>query len=388
MIIEPKIKDFICTTAHPIGCAKNVEEQIEYTKTQGKLTGVQNVLVIGSSTGYGLASRIAAAYTFHAATLGVMFEKPSNGRRTATAGYYNTIAFETQAKKDGLYAKTINGDAFSPSIKEETIKQIKQDLGKIDLVIYSLAAPRRTTADGTTYRSSLKSIGQPFTNKSLNLRTNEVIEASISSANEEEIESTIKVMGGEDWQDWIDELVQADVLSEHALTLAYSYIGPSLTYPVYYEGTIGAAKKHLYQTAEKLNTQYANRGLRAYVSVNKALVTQSSAAIPIVPLYMAILYQVMKEKGLHEDCIQQINRLFHEKFTSIQDSPITDEQNRIRLDDWELQDEIQQEVMRRWEIVHSENVKELADIKGYWEDFYHIFGFHFEGVPYEEDVVL
>ena len=327
MIIEPKIRDFICTTAHPTGCVQNVKNQIEYTKKQGKKEGPKNVLIIGCSTGYGLASRIAATYTFEAATLGVMFEKPSNGRRTATAGYYNTKAFEQEANKDGFYAKTINGDAFSNEVKEEVIETIKRDLGTIDMIIYSLAAPRRKMDDGTTYASALKTVGETFSNKSLNLRTNEVIMASIEPATEEEISSTVKVMGGEDWKNWIEALYHANVMSEHVTTIAYSYIGPELTYPVYYEGTIGNAKKHLYETSNLLNTMWKEKGLTAYVSVNKALVTQSSAAIPIVPLYIALLYRVMKDRNLHEGCIEQINRLFHEKLNG---EAIVDSEGKIR----------------------------------------------------------
>lgn len=385
MIIEPKIRDFICTTAHPTGCMEHVKQEIAYTKQQGTLEGPKKVLIIGSSAGYGLSSRIAATYTYGADTIGVMFEKPSNGRRTATAGYYNTVAFENQARSDGYYAETINGDAFSKEIKNETIEKIKQDLGTIDMVIYSLAAPRRTLEDGTTFCSALKAIDEPFTNKSLNLRTNEVVMASIPVATEEEIQSTVKVMGGEDWQEWITALYEAGVMSEHVLTIAYSYIGPQLTYPVYYEGTIGTAKKHLYQTANCLNETWKEKGLTAYISVNKALVTQSSAAIPIVPLYMALLYQVMKEKGTHEGCIEQINRLFHEKLNG---DPIVDNDGMIRLDDLELQEDVQNEIMKRWDIVTTENVKELADIAGYWEDFYHIFGFGFDAVDYSCDVEL
>ena len=384
MIIEPKVRDFICTTAHPIGCAEHIKQQIAYTKKQKSLKGPKNVLIIGCSTGYGLASRIAVAYTYHAATLGVMFEKPSNGKRTATAGYYNTKAFEAEAKGENLYAKTLNGDAFSNEMKEEVIQTIKEDLGTIDMVIYSLAAPRRKTDDGTIYTSSLKTIGEPFSNKSLNLRNNEVISASIDSATEEEIASTVKVMGGEDWTNWIQALYDAGVMSKHVTTIAYSYIGPELTYPVYYGGTIGTAKQHLYQSATNLNRRYLEQGLHAYISVNKALVTQSSAAIPIVPLYMALLYKIMKEKGIHEGCIEQLNRLLQEKLSG--DSPMTDETGMIRLDDWELREDVQSEVMNRWNQVTTENVMELADIKGYWEDFYHMFGFGFDTVDYSKDV--
>lgn len=385
MIIEPKIRDFICTTAHPTGCVQNVKNQIEYTKKQGKKEGPKNVLIIGCSTGYGLASRIAATYTFEAATLGVMFEKPSNGRRTATAGYYNTKAFEQEANKDGFYAKTINGDAFSNEVKEEVIETIKRDLGTIDMIIYSLAAPRRKMDDGTTYASALKTVGETFSNKSLNLRTNEVIMASIEPATEEEISSTVKVMGGEDWKNWIEALYHANVMSEHVTTIAYSYIGPELTYPVYYEGTIGNAKKHLYETSNLLNTMWKEKGLTAYVSVNKALVTQSSAAIPIVPLYIALLYRVMKDRNLHEGCIEQINRLFHEKLNG---EAIVDSEGKIRLDDFELRQDVQDEIKKRWELVTTENVKELSDIDGYWKDFYQIFGFGFDEVDYSQDVDL
>lgn len=385
MIIEPKIRDFICTTAHPTGCVQNVKNQIEYTKKQGKKEGPKNVLIIGCSTGYGLASRIAATYTFEAATLGVMFEKPSNGRRTATAGYYNTKAFEQEANKDGFYAKTINGDAFSNEVKEEVIETIKRELGTIDMIIYSLAAPRRKMDDGTTYASALKTVGETFSNKSLNLRTNEVIMASIEPATEEEISSTVKVMGGEDWKNWIEALYHANVMSEHVTTIAYSYIGPELTYPVYYEGTIGNAKKHLYETSNLLNTMWKEKGLTAYVSVNKALVTQSSAAIPIVPLYIALLYRVMKDRNLHEGCIEQINRLFHEKLNG---EAIVDSEGKIRLDDFELRQDVQDEIKKRWELVTTENVKELSDIDGYWKDFYQIFGFGFDEVDYSQDVDL
>lgn len=385
MIIEPKIRDFICTTAHPTGCVQNVKNQIEYTKKQGKKEGPKNVLIIGCSTGYGLASRIAATYTFEAATLGVMFEKPSNGRRTATAGYYNTKAFEQEANKDGFYAKSINGDAFSKEVKEEVIETIKRELGTIDMIIYSLAAPRRKMDDGTTYASALKTVGETFSNKSLNLRTNEVIMASIEPATEEEISSTVKVMGGEDWQNWIEALYRANVMSEHVTTIAYSYIGPELTYPVYYEGTIGNAKKHLYETSNLLNTMWKEKGLTAYVSVNKALVTQSSAAIPIVPLYIALLYRVMKDRNLHEGCIEQINRLFHEKLNG---EAIVDSEGKIRLDDFELRQDVQDEIKKRWELVTTENVKELSDIDGYWKDFYQIFGFGFDEVDYSQDVDL
>lgn len=363
---------------------ENVKRQIAYIKEQGKTPGPKKVLIIGSSTGYGLASRIAAAYACDAATIGIMYDKAATDRRTATPGFYNTAAFEALANADGYYAKSINGDAFSREVKEQAIELIKKDLGKVDMVIYSLASPRRTTADGITYQSTLKTTSTDFTNKSLDLRKNTIGEATITPANEEEIKSTMKVMGGEDWKDWIQALWEADVLEQNAITIAYSYIGPKLTYPVYYNGTIGKAKQHLYDTSLAITTEWKDANIKAYISVNKALVTQASSAIPIVPLYFAILYKVMKEKNTHEGCIEQMSRLFHEKLKG--SSPIVDGENRIRLDDYEMQEDVQEEVMRRWALVDTENVHELADLEGYWEDFYHMFGFHFDNVDYQEDI--
>lgn len=383
MLIEPKVRGFICTSAHPLGCKEHVQSQINYIKEKGPLNGPKNVLVIGSSTGYGLASRIAATYGFSANTIGVMFEKPASAKRTATAGWYNTAAFEEIASSDGYYATSINGDAFSTSVKDETIARIKQDLQTIDLVIYSLAAPRRTMEDGTVYSSVLKTTNSVFTNKSLDLRSNTITEASIAPATEEEITSTVKVMGGEDWFDWMKALDQAGVLSPNATTVAYSYIGPELTYPVYFEGTIGKAKEHLYQTSLQMNEYFKEKGIHSYISVNKALVTQASSAIPIVPLYMAILYKVMKEYDLHENCIMQIDRMFREKglFTT----PVTDEQGRLRLDDYELRPEIQSAVLEIWDRVDTDTLMDYADIDGYWEDFYHMFGFHMDSVDYSNE---
>lgn len=387
MIIEPKVREFICTTAHPDGCRENVMRQIEYTKKLGNTTGPKKVLIIGSSTGYGLASRITAAYGCNASTLGIMFEKPATlPRRTATPGWYNTKAFEETAQADGYYAKTINGDAFSEKIKQETIDIIKRDLGKIDMVVYSLAAPRRTTADGTVYSSTLKTVEQDFTNKSLNLKDNSISEATIHPASEEEITATVKVMGGEDWLDWIKALSHAGVLEQNARTIAYSYIGPKLTYPVYYNGTIGIAKKHLYDASLQINEQFADKGIKAYISVNKALVTQASSAIPIVPLYMAILYKVMKDKNLHEGCIEQINRLFREKIND--GCPIVDNEGRIRLDDYEMKEDVQSQVMEYWDQVNTDNINQFADMTGYWDDFYHMFGFRFDEIDYTKDVTL
>lgn len=381
MIIKPKIRGFICTTAHPEGCRQMVKQQIDYVKQQPKTEGPKKVLVIGASMGYGLASRIAATYSCGAATLGVIFDKPATASRTASAGWYNTAAFEAFAAQDGYYAKSINGDAYSDEIKAETIAAVKNDLGKVDMVVYSLAAPRRTDRDGTVYTSVLKTTGEAYTNKTIDLKANTVAPVTIEPATEEEIAATVKVMGGEDWKAWIDALKAADAIAEDAVTVAYSYIGPDLTHPMYYDGSIGRAKAHLLQTAVEI-TQAG--GVRAYISVNKALVTQSSAAIPIVPLYITILYKVMKEAGTHEGCIEQMYRLFHQKLYG--GTVVTDAEGRLRLDDLEMQDAIQDEVSRRWARVSDETLKTDADIDGYWHDFYNLFGFDVPGVDYAAEV--
>ena len=385
MIVKPKVRGFICTTAHPSGCKKNIENQIAYTKSKGEFNGPKKVLVIGSSTGYGLASRISLAFGAKADTLGIMFEKNATEKRTATPGFYNTKALEEVAAKDGLYAKTINGDAFSKEIKDKTIEMIKSDLGKVDCVIYSLAAPRRTMADGTIYSSVLKTVGEAFTEKNLDLRTNQITTATIEPATDEEVEATVKVMGGEDWIDWIDALSLAGVLEDNAITVAYSYIGPKLTYPVYCHGTIGKAKEHLYTSSLKINDKYKGK-LKAYVSVNKALVTQASCAIPIVPLYITILYKVMKEMGIHEDCIMQMNRLFREKLPSADTN--TDSEGRIRLDDFELREDVQNKVSEIWKTIDSDNLTQYVDLDGYWDSFYQMFGFRFEDIDYDADVQI
>lgn len=390
MIIEPKVRGFICTTAHPTGCRVNVANQIAYAKDQQKKLSSHSdispkkALVIGSSTGYGLATRISLAYTYQASTIGVMYEKEASGNRTATAGWYNTAAFESFAANDGLYAQTINGDAFSREIKDETIAKIKRDLGKVDMVIYSLAAPRRTMANGTVFSSVLKATTDTFVSKSLDLRHNTIEEASIPTATEEEIESTIKVMGGEDWAEWIDALVAADAIEGNAITVAYSYIGPELTYPIYKEGTIGHAKEHLHKTANLITKEYQQRGIHAYISVNKALVTQASAAIPVVPLYISLLYKVQKELGTHEGCIEQINRMFTEKL--LIEKPDVDKNGYLRLDDYELDSKVQEQINATWDKVTTDNLKDLADIDGYWDDFYTMFGFKLSGVNYTEEV--
>ena len=384
MIVEPKVKGFICTSAHPAGCKESVRRQIAYCKEKGMVEGPKKVLVIGSSTGYGLASRIAVTYGYGADTIGVAFERESNGRRTATAGWYNTKAFEEFAKEDGYYAKSFNGDGFSEEMKNQVIETIRKDFGKVDMVVYSMAAPRRTMPDGTTVSSVLKTVGKELTNKTIDLRNNEIKDVTVPVANEEEIENTVKVMGGEDWEAWIQALVDADVLSDNAVTLAYSYIGPELTHAIYKEGSIGQAKKHLFDTSKKLTKEFEAKGLKAYISVNKALVTQSSAAIPIVPLYISLLYKIMKKEGLHEGCIEQMNRLFIDKLPAKE----TDAEGYIRLDDWEMEDKVQNEITKLWDLVTTENIGELGDIEGYWEDFYHMFGFHYDNVDYSADVEI
>lgn len=386
MIVEPKVKGFICITAHPEGCKESVRRQIAYVKAhrvEGR-KGPKKVLVIGASTGYGLASRITAAFGYDAATLGIMFEKEASEKRTATPGYYNTRAMEQFAKEAGLYAESINGDAFSEAIKQETIEKIKKDLGQVDMVIYSLAAPRRTDKDGTVYSSVLKTTGSDYTNKTLDMKSYEITEVTVPSATPEEEAATVKVMGGEDWKDWIQALSDAGVLAENAMTVAYSYIGPEMTHPIYFAGTIGMAKKHLEKTALEMREEFASLGLKSYVSVNKGLVTQASSAIPIVPLYMSLLYKVMKEKGLHEDCIAQMERMFRERLT-LPEVPV-DEEGRIRMDDYEMREEVQAEVKKAWEVIDTSNVKEYADIDGYFEDFYHMFGFRYDNVDYTADV--
>lgn len=385
MIVKPKIRGFICITSHPDGCAANVQEQIDYVKSQPKVEGgPKNVLVIGSSAGYGLASRIVPAFSSGANTLGLFFEKPGSEKRTGSAGWYNTAAFEKAATAEGLFAKSLNGDAFSHDLKKQAIDIIKADMGKIDLVVYSLASPRRTDPDtGETYSSVLKTTGGDYTNKTLNTDKGEVSEVTIGAATEEEIEATIKVMGGEDWELWMDALTEADVLADGVKTVAYSYIGPELTWPIYTDGTIGQAKKDLEKSCAKLNDKLAALNGEAYVSVNKALVTQASSAIPVVPLYISILYKEMKAKGLHEGCIEQIQRLFADRLYS--DDPQLDEAGRIRIDDWEMRDDIQAAVAESWKKINNENFADLADFQGYQDEFLRLFGFGIDGVDYEAE---
>jgi enoyl-[acyl-carrier protein] reductase/trans-2-enoyl-CoA reductase (NAD+) len=386
MVIIPKVRGFICTAAHPEGCAKNVASQISYVNTHGKIEGAKNVLIIGASTGYGLASRIVASFGCGANTIGVFFEKAAEGKRTASAGWYNSAAFENEATKAGYYAKSLNGDAFSNELKEKTIALIKKDLKKIDLIIYSLASPRRTDpVTGETYSSSLKTVGKTFNSKTVDPIKGIVKEVSIDPAEQKDIDNTIKVMGGEDWELWIEALSQAEVLNADAMTVAYSYVGPELTYPVYKNGTIGKAKDHLLETANKLNKKLAKQGGKAFVSINKAVVTQASSAIPVVPLYISILFKLMKEKGSHEGCIEQIYRLFKDFLYNTTGIPV-DEQNRIRVDDLEMDPEIQKNISSAWQDITTENLETLTDVNGYRQSFYQLFGFKVPEVDYEKEV--
>jgi len=386
MIIEPKMRGFICLTAHPSGCEKNVMNQIEYVKSKGAINGPKKVLVIGSSTGFGLSSRITSAFGSNASTLGVYFEKGAAPERPASPGWYNTAAFEKIAHEAGLYAKSINGDAFTDEVKQKVIDVIKKDLGTIDLVVYSLAAPRRKhPKTGVNYRSVLKPIGTKFTSKTVDFHSGEVTEVSIDPCTEEEIEGTVAVMGGEDWAMWIDALKDAGVLAENVKTVAYSYIGPKLTESVYRKGTIGKAKDHLEASAFTITDSLKDINGNAYVSVNKALVTQASSAIPVIPLYISILYKIMKKAGNHEGCIEQIQRLFSERIYNGGEVPV-DEAGRIRVDDWEMQDDIQAEVDKLWAESTTENLASIGDLEGYRKDFMQLFGFEVEGVDYNEDV--
>ena len=381
MIIEPKIRGFICTTAHPTGCAASVQEQIDYVKAQGELEGPKRVLVIGSSTGYGLATRITAAFGCGAATMGVFFEKPPTEKKTATAGWYNAAAFDQAAKGAGLYAKSFNADAFADETRAEVIKTIKEDLGQVDLVVYSIAAPARVLPDtGELVRSTLKPIGEPYTAKSINTRNDEINEATVEPATPEEIASTVKVMGGEDWELWLNALDDAGVLADGAKTTAYSYIGSDITWPIYWNGTIGEAKKDLDRAAKAIGGKMDGE---AYVSILKSVITQASSAIPVLPLYISVVFKVMKEKGVDEGCIEQIYRLFK---TRLYGTPETDKAGRLRVDDLELREDVQIESKDRWGRVDNDNLYELSDYAGYKKGFLNLFGFDMDGVDYSEDV--
>lgn len=389
MIIKPKIRGFICTTTHPQGCEVNVREQIAYTQAQVQNLALQaapkRVLVLGASSGYGLASRIAAAFGAGAATLGVFFEKAATEKKPGTAGWYNAAAFERLAHEAGLYAKSINGDAFSNEVRAKAIELIKEDLGQIDLVVYSLASPVRKLPDtGEVIRSVLKPIGEPYRSTAIDTNKDCIIEAEVEPATPEEVEATVKVMGGEDWKLWIDALSEAGVLAPGFKTVAYSYIGTDITWPIYWHGALGKAKQHLDDTAAALSAQLAEIQGQANVAVLKSVVTQASSAIPVMPLYLSMVFKVMKEQGLHEGCMEQVWRLFSTGLYG--EGVVMDEQQRFRLDDWELRDEVQNACRELWPQVTTENLFELTDYAAYKAEFLKLFGFGIEGIDYEAEV--
>ena len=386
MIIQPKVRGFICTTTHPLGCEANVKNQIAYAESKKIQNGPKHVLVIGASTGYGLASRINAAFGAGAATIGVFFEKPGTEKKPGTAGWYNSAYFDKAAKAAGLYSKSINGDAFSDECRQKVIEIIKKDLGTIDLVVYSLAAPvRKIPGTGEVVRSSLKPVGKTYTTTAVDTNKDEIITSSIEPATDQEIENTVKVMGGQDWELWIRQLDSAGVLARGCRTVAYSYIGTSLTWPIYWEGTLGYAKKDL-DRAAKANTEVlSNIGGSANVAVLKSVVTQASSAIPVMPLYISLVFKKMREKGVHETPIMHINRLFREFLYS--GKPVeTDSEGRIRVDGWELSDDIQNACRDLWPKITTENLRELTDYDEYKKEFLELFGFGIDGVDYSADV--
>ncbi len=387
MIITPKIRGFICTTTHPVGCEANVREQIQYTQAQGKIeNGPKRVLVIGSSSGYGLSSRIAAAFGSDAATIGVFFEKPGTERKPGTAGWYNAAAFDKLAKEAGLYSKSLNGDAFSHEAKQKTIDLIKEDMGQVDLVVYSLASPVRKMPDtGEVVRSVLKPIGEPYRSTAIDTNKNVITEAEIEPATEEEVANTVTVMGGEDWELWINALEEAGVLADNCKTVAYSYIGTDITWPIYWHGALGKAKQDLDRAAGELNNKLsaAHNG-QANVAVLKSVVTQASSAIPVMPLYLSMVFKVMREQGLHEGCMEQVHRLFSTGLYGA--GAEMDEGNRYRMDDWELRDDVQQACRDLWPQVTSDNLFDLTDYQLYKDEFLKLFGFGIDGIDYEADV--
>lgn len=386
MIVQPRVRGFICTAAHPTGCAKIVQREIDYVRSQAPIPCPKRILIVGASMGYGLACRIAATFGANAQTIGVIFDRQASGKRTASAGWYNTAAFEEAAHAEGHYAKTINGDAYSDEIKQQVCDLIRQDWGQVDLVIHSLAAPKRTEPKtGTVHTSVLKPLGQTYTNKTINAMTGEVKEISLEPANEAETAATVAVMGGADWTLWIEKLMSENLLAEQAKTIAFSYIGPALTHPIYTGGTIGQAKKDLHETAERLDEKLKAIGGEACISVNRALVTQASSAIPVVPLYLSILFKLMKAQGTNEGCIEQMVRMFKTDLYSTDRKP-RDEDNRIRLDDWELEPELQKQILDVWDQVNTDNVEQLTDLAGYRHYFYELFGFEQEGIDYDADV--
>jgi len=388
MIIKPKVRGFVCVTAHPTGCAAHIQEQIDHVKAKGLIRqGPRKVLVIGASTGYGLASRITAAFGSGAATLGICYERPSEDGRPATPGWYNSIAFTRAARAAGLYAGNLNGDAFSTEIKQQALATIAKEMGLIDLVVYSLASPRRNhPVTGVVHKSCLKPLGVPYTNKTVDTDKGIVSEITIDPASEAEAADTVAVMGGEDWEMWMQALADAKLLAPGATAVAYSYIGPVHTWPIYKDGTIGRAKIDLERAARAIDAQLkAHGGGRAFISVNKALVTQASSAIPVVPLYISILYKVMKAAGTHEGCIEQMQRLFATQLYNGH-SPTFDSEGRVRVDDWEMRPAIQDPVSAIWPRVTTENLAALTDIAGYRAEFLRLFGFDLSGVDYEAEV--
>jgi len=385
MIIKPRVRGFMCITTHPAGCEVNVKNQIDYIKSQGAIDSPKRVLVIGSSTGYGLAARITAAFGGGASTLGVFFEKPGTDRKPGTAGWYNSAAFHRYAEADGLYAKSINGDAFSSEIKEQAIATIKEDMGQVDLVVYSLAAPRRQhPVTGEVFNSTLKPVGKNISMRGINTDKEEIQEFSMDAASQQEIDDTVAVMGGEDWQMWMDALAEAGVLADGAKTTAFTYIGEKITWDLYWDGTIGQAKKDLDARVIGIREKLAAHGGDARVSVLKGVVTQASTAIPIMPLYLAMLFKEMKNRGTHEGCIEQLYRLFTECLYS--DSPRTDEEGRLRVDELEMDPEVQAAVAAAWSEISTENLISSTDFKGYKQDFLNLFGFELDGVDYQAEV--
>jgi enoyl-[acyl-carrier protein] reductase/trans-2-enoyl-CoA reductase (NAD+) len=386
MIVKPKVRGFLCVTTHTVGCDTNVKQQIDYVKSQGELANApKRVLVIGSSTGYGLASRIVSAFAGGAATIGLFFEKEGSERKPGTAGWYNSAAFHNYAEADGLYAKSINGDAFSDEVKQKTIDLIKQDLGQVDLVVYSLASPRRQhPVTGEVHKSTLKPIGKDVVQRGINTDKREIQEVSLNAASEEDIDNTVAVMGGEDWQMWIDALDDAGVLADGAKTTAYTYIGERITWDIYWHGTIGAAKKDLDKRVIDIRARLAEKGGDARVSVLKGVVTQASSAIPIMPLYLSLLFKVMKADGSHEGCIEQVDGLFRDSLYG--PNPEVDDEGRLRADGLEMRPQIQQAVAQMWDQVSTENLLEFTDFEGYQQEFMRLFGFGIEGVDYDADV--
>ena len=384
MVIKPRVRGFVCVTSHPAGCASHVQQQIDYVKSRGAIeNGPKNVLVIGSSTGFGLSSRITAAFGSGAKTVGVFFERPSEEDRLGTAGWYNSIAFTEKARAAGLYARNFNGDAFSNETKSSVIQAIKDEVGPIDLVVYSLASPRRTHPDtGEVHRSVLKPVGESYCNKTVDTDKGNVSEVTIEPANEKEISDTIAVMGGDDWERWIKALDAEGLIAPGATSVAYSYIGPEVTWSIYKNGTIGLAKNDLEAACKRIDALLKTNGYgRALISVNKALVSQASSAIPVVPLYIAILYKVMKAKGTHEGCIEQMQRLFATQLYSGREIEF-DEAGRVRVDDWEMREEIQAAVAEIWPRITTENLEAETDIAGYREEFLKMFGFGLPEIDY------